>query len=120
MYDPIEVADRINSLLKSKSMQQKVMLEECGLNKNAISYMKSRGSMLKADNLAKIADYLDCSVDYLLGNTDDPAQAREKESSPQSGELVYPDWYRKLTLEEAEQVQKYAYFLISERRKDQP
>ena len=29
-------------------------------------------SMPKADNLAKIADYLDCSVDYLLGRTDDP------------------------------------------------
>ncbi len=27
-------------------------------------------SMPKADTLAKIADYLDCSVDYLLGRTD--------------------------------------------------
>ena len=34
--------------------------------------MKSRGSWLHANNLAKIADYLDCSVDYLLGRTDDP------------------------------------------------
>lgn len=29
-------------------------------------------SMPKADTLAKIADYLDCSVDYLLGRTDNP------------------------------------------------
>ena len=28
--------------------------------------------MIAADSLAKIADYLDCSVDYLLGRTDDP------------------------------------------------
>ena len=29
-------------------------------------------TMPKADNLAKIADYLGCSVDYLLGRTDNP------------------------------------------------
>lgn len=72
MYDPNEVAERINSLLKSKSIQQKVMLESCGLNKNAISFMMSRGSMLKADNLARIADYLGCSIDYLMGRTSNP------------------------------------------------
>ena len=48
------------------------MLKDCELNKNIISTMLSRGSMPKADNLAKIADYLDCSVDYLLGRTDNP------------------------------------------------
>ena len=30
------------------------------------------GSMVKGDSLARIADYLDCSVDYLLGRTDNP------------------------------------------------
>ena len=67
MYNPQNVADRINNLSKQKNIQQKNMLEECGLNKNVISTMLSRGSMPKADNVAKIADYLDCSVDYLLG-----------------------------------------------------
>ena len=43
------------------------MLEKCDLSKNAISSMLSRGSMLRADNLARIADYLDCSIDYLMG-----------------------------------------------------
>lgn len=72
MYISQDIAERINFLLKSKKIQQKTMLEECGLNKNSISTMLSRGSMLKADSLAKIADYLDCSVDYLLGRTDIP------------------------------------------------
>ncbi len=72
MYNPQNVADRINNLSKQKNIQQKNMLEECGLNKNVISTMLSRGSMPKADNVAKIADYLDCSVDYLLGRTDNP------------------------------------------------
>ena len=72
MYNPQNVADRINYISKCKSIQQKIMLEECGLNKNVISTMLSRGSMPKADNIAKIADYLGCSVDYLLGRTDNP------------------------------------------------
>lgn len=72
MYNSQNTAERINQTAKIKNIQQKNMLEECNLNKNVISTMLSRGSMPKADNLAKIADYLDCSVDYLLGRTDNP------------------------------------------------
>lgn len=72
MYNPNNIADRINLLLKNKNETQKTMLRYCGLNKNLISTMLSRSSIPKADNLAKIADYLDCSVDYLLGRTDNP------------------------------------------------
>ena len=56
MYEPANVAERINKLLKEKNLQQKDMLMESGLNKNTISSMLSRGSMVKADTLAKIAD----------------------------------------------------------------
>ena len=72
MYEPANVAERINKLLKEKNLQQKDMLMESGLNKNTISSMLSRGSMVKADTLAKIADFLSCSVDYLLGRTENP------------------------------------------------
>ena len=44
------------------------MFETIGIGKNTMSNLKT--SMPKADTLAKIADYLDCSVDYLLGRTD--------------------------------------------------
>lgn len=72
MYNSNNVAERINFTLKAKNIQQKIMLEECHLNRNTISSMLSRGSMIKADSLAKIADYLDVSVDYLLGRTNYP------------------------------------------------
>lgn len=48
------------------------MLTACELSKNTLSSMISGGSTPKSENLARIADYLDCSVDYLLGRTDDP------------------------------------------------
>lgn len=72
MYNAQETAEKIKSLAKSKNVLIKDMLDECELSKNALSSMLSRGSWLQANNLARIADYLDCSVDYLLGRTDKP------------------------------------------------
>ena len=72
MYNSSDIASKINYLLKVQNKSQKIMLENCGLNKNAISTMTARNSIPKADNLAKIADYLGVSVDYLLGRTDTP------------------------------------------------
>lgn len=68
MYSSAKVAEQIKSLAKSKGISVKKLLEDVGLGFNTMSNMKT--SMPKADNLARIADYLDCSVDYLLGRTD--------------------------------------------------
>lgn len=72
MYNAQETANKIKLQAKSKGILIKTMLDDCGLSKNALSSMLSRGSWLQANNLARIADYLDCSVDYLLGRTDKP------------------------------------------------
>ena len=45
------------------------MLSECDLNINLLSTMQSSGFFPRLEAIAKIADYLDCSVDYLLGRT---------------------------------------------------
>ena len=76
MYISQDVADRIKNLAQKKSISVKKLLSDIGLGFNTMSNM--RNSMPKADNLAKIADYLGCSVDYLLGRTE--------EYSPQSTE----------------------------------
>lgn len=47
------------------------------MNINAISEF-GKGKQLSCISLAKIADYLDCSVDYLLGRTDDPQSHRKE------------------------------------------
>lgn len=72
MYKTDKTVSRIKSLAKKKSIKISDMLNSCELSKNTLSSMQSRGSWLQANNLAKIADYLDCSVDYLLGRTDNP------------------------------------------------
>ena len=77
MYLSQNIAERIKLIAKQKNISIKDMLFACELSKNAISSMLSGGSNPKSENLAKIADYLDCSVDYLLGRTDTPTAPME-------------------------------------------
>ena len=72
MFTSSEVAHRIKSHAKSKGVAVKNLLEACDLNKNTLSNMQSGGFFPRAETIVRIADYLDCSVDYLLGRTDVP------------------------------------------------
>ncbi len=64
-----ETAQAIKEVAKERGTATGEMLAELGLNKNTLSSMTSRGSWLQADSLGRIADYLNCSTDYLLGRT---------------------------------------------------
>lgn len=70
MYDSNDIASRIKAVAKERGVSVRQMLADIGLGFNTMSNMKN-GSTPKSENLAKIADYLDCSVDYLLGRTND-------------------------------------------------
>jgi len=70
MYITQEIANRIKSEAKSKKITIKDLLSNCELNINAVSDF-AKGRQLSCLSLAKIADCLDCSVDYLLGRTDE-------------------------------------------------
>lgn len=72
MNNSQELAILIKSIAKSKNITIKEMLTNCKLSINTLSSMQSGGYFPRVEALAKIADYLDCSVDYLLGRTDNP------------------------------------------------
>lgn len=67
MNNSQEVANRIKTIAKSKNIAIGKMLSDCGLSKNTLSTMQSAGFLPRIENLIKISDYLDCSIDYLLG-----------------------------------------------------
>lgn len=58
--------DRIKQLCKEKKVNIETMLTDCGLGVNAVRQINDTKGMASF-NLARIADYLGCSVDYLLG-----------------------------------------------------
>lgn len=84
MYTSVQIAERIKSIAKSKNITIKTVLEECGLNKNTLSTMISRKSLPNVDTIEKIATYLNVSIDYLLGRTDNEnlsIQSNNKQSN---------------------------------------
>lgn len=68
MYVSSDIAEKIKSIAASRSINTAEMFIDLGLGKNTLTNFKT--SFPRADNIAKIADYLGCSVDYLLGRTD--------------------------------------------------
>ena len=71
MYTSQDLAIRIKAIAKEKNTVIKDMLAELSLGSNTMSALY-HGKSIAFDSLAKIADYLDCSVDYLLGRVDTP------------------------------------------------
>lgn len=65
LYDLHEIVTRVKSAISSKGVIASAMLKEIGCGKNTLSNMET--SAASCITLAKIADYLDCSTDYLLG-----------------------------------------------------
>lgn len=71
MYIAQTTKDRIKLICKDKKINAKQMLSDCSLGANAIQQINDTKGMASF-SLARIADYLNCSVDYLLGRTDNP------------------------------------------------
>jgi transcriptional regulator with XRE-family HTH domain len=88
------------------------MLQDCSLNKGVVDKLKI-GSMPSADKLVKIAQYLDVSVEYLMGFTDDPTPPKKVLTLD---EQVAAEYY-KLSVEEREDVREYFEFLKIKRER---
>ena len=77
MYNSREIAERIKFQAKLQNLSLRTLLSNCGLGPNTVGKI-SKGTDILSLNLAKIADELDVSVDYLLGRTDDPHFGQQK------------------------------------------
>lgn len=75
MYDTQKVAFRIKQRARELKIQIRTLMADCGLGINTVSQLSS-GRVISYVSLALIADRLDCSVDYLLGRTDNPVVNR--------------------------------------------
>ena len=68
MYSPQNISKNIKVKAKEISVSTGKMLSDCGFNKNALATMNA-GHMPELEKLCIIADYLNCSLDYLVGRT---------------------------------------------------
>ena len=64
--------DNLFLRIKELNLNAKKVSDDTGISTGNISDWKSGRSMPRAIKLDIVADYLDCSVDYLRGRTDNP------------------------------------------------
>lgn len=98
LYNSIALAENIKIQAKARKIQLKDMFDELELGRNTLSNLRL-GKKISADSLARIADYLDCSMDFLMGRTVDPAVQRME-----------------LTDEERQKVTDFLQFILSQRK----
>ena len=60
-----------NTCIK-KGTKPNPVAKEIGISSGIITKWKSEGTLPNGETLVKLGDYLNCSVDYLLGRTDNP------------------------------------------------
>lgn len=72
MNNSEQLAKIIKRLAKSHKVTTREMLADCELSINTLSSMQSGGYYPRLETLVKIADYLECPIDYLLGRSDNP------------------------------------------------
>ena len=71
VYNLQVIEERIMSLALSRGLSKNKLLQNAGLGKSIFDNMK-KGRIPSVDKIHTLADYLDCSVDFLLGRTDNP------------------------------------------------
>lgn len=85
------IGERIRNIREDEDILQQELADAVGINVSVLSRIEKGTRQLRDDELIKIADKLNVSVDYLLGRTDEPGGFQKgdgggegKEKSPPS------------------------------------
>lgn len=73
MYTPQKISSTIKIIAQQKNVTVKKVLSDCNINKGFIYDLEHKQTYPSVEKLFRIADYFDCSVDYLLGRTKNPS-----------------------------------------------
>lgn len=69
----MEYSDRILRIIKDRNLTYYRIAKDTGISESLFGKWKIKPtSKITAEKLVLIADYLGCSVDFLLGRTDNP------------------------------------------------
>lgn len=80
--------DNLFSLMSKLGINQSQLSAETGISTGNLSDWKKGRSMPTSAKLTILADYFNCSVDYLLGRTDEPNRTVSDELSEHEQKLI--------------------------------
>lgn len=64
--------ERLAQLRKGRSLTQKQLAEAVGAHERGIRFYEAGDKQPTLDNLIKLADFFNVSLDYLVGRSDNP------------------------------------------------
>lgn len=108
----IQLGDRLKQLRKEKGLSSKSVAQALGIPPTTYSSYETGTREPYSDTLIKLADFHNCSIDYLLGITNERETAKEK--SPPDNQ-IREALYQKLLLLDDETIQQvidYVKYLI--------
>lgn len=123
--------ERLKLLRLEKDLTQIELGKRFNLGKTAISLYENNERFPDKETLDKMADFFDCSIDYLLGRTDlknivleSYTEALEKQRIKDSGKeelIIGLSTENKgiLTEEDKEEITKFAEYVANRRKENQ-
>lgn len=67
LHDVLPFGARLRAIMQTQNIIQDTMIEEMEISSSALYKWLSGKSLPSTDSLLRIANYLECSVDYLIG-----------------------------------------------------
>ena len=102
----LEVLDKIILLLKENKKKQSELTDYLGISKNAVTNWKIGDNSSYRKYLPQIAEFLNVSVDYLLGK-----ETYKNTETLKFTHALYNEMTHDLSQEQISQLKKYADFL---------
>lgn len=78
MVKKLRISKTLNELLDKNNLTLRKLSKESGVPVSTLSEYKKNNRNPNAEDLAKVADALDCSIHYLLFGLEDPSEPIQK------------------------------------------
>lgn len=91
-----EFVERLNELLFESNLSRKEFAQKAGLNATCITHYLQGRRIPTVESLIKIADFFQCSTDFLLGREEDNRRVQYNACPPFSERLEFLQKYFKM------------------------
>lgn len=104
--------NNLRTLREQKGLTQIRLSTEVGISQELLSQYEIGTSLPNILNLIKISNYLNCSIDYLVGRTNNTCPIKELNKQEMKFKTLY-DKYNLLSVKQKEQLENFLDYLYT-------
>ena len=82
MEEQIKIGEIISELLTIKDIDGKTLAKDLGVSDSTVSRWKSGSKYMRLSQIVKIANYFNCSLDFLVGRSDNVLDFQPQDCPP--------------------------------------